>query len=303
MTHAQVIVNPAAGASSTRRKWLRIKELLRHNGLSFDYRYTEGTGHAIELAQAAARSGCEYLVAVGGDGTVNEVANGILSANGSGNVTLGIVNTGTGSDFSRSLGLPPHDYMRACSYLASQRRRLVDIGVVEYQSNSHRCQRYFVNAGGIGFDASVVETVEKVPKYFGGTVPYLVGVLRTLFTYKNKMVSLKIGGQVESGRILNVVVANGGYIGGGMHVAPGAELNDSLLDIVIIGNIGKLELLKAFPTVYNGTHIHHPKVRVKKAGSLAIESAERIQVYADGELLGEGPAKFWLKPAALRIVA
>lgn len=302
MKHAQIIINPAAGANSTRRKWLRIRELLKHIGLSYDFHYTEGVGHAIELASSAARSGCEYLVAVGGDGTVNEVANGILRANGSGHVALGIINTGTGSDFSRSIGIP-HDYVRACSFLTSQQRKTVDIGVVEYQSNGNRAQRYFINAGGVGFDASVVEQVEKLPKYFGGTIPYLVGVIRTLFTYRNKQVTLEVGSEIENGRILNVVVANGEYVGGGMHIAPEAELNDNLLDIVVVGDIGKFELLKAFPTVYKGTHIYHPKVRMKKAARLTIQSPEKMLVYADGELLGEGPATFWLKPSALNIVA
>jgi len=101
---------------------------------------------------------------------------------------------------------------------------------------------------------------------------------------------------------LNVVVANGRYVGGGMYVAPQAELNDSLLDAVIIGDVGKFELLKALPMVYKGTHINHPKVRVEKASHIIIESSERILVYADGELLGEGPASFWLMPAALSVV-
>ena len=301
LPHAQVIVNPAAGAYSTKRKWPRIRELLRRIGLSFDFQYTEGVGHAIELAKMAASRGCQYLVVVGGDGTVNEVANGVLCANEPKNVALGIVNTGTGSDFARSIGIP-RDYASACSFLTSQRRRIVDVGVVEYQSKGQTLQRFFVNAGGVGFDATVVEAVEKLPKYFGGTIPYLIGVMRTLFTYKNKSVVLRVGNEVERSRILNVVVANGSYLGGGMYIAPQAKLDDSLFDIVIVGDIGKFELLKALPTVYNGTHIHHPKVSMKKASRLSIESPERMLVYADGELLGEGPASFWLVPSALSIV-
>jgi len=301
MPHAMVIVNPVAGAYSTRRKWPRISRLLKHIGLFFDYKYTEGVGHAIELAQAAASDGYRHIVAIGGDGTVNEVANGILRSTGSGNTALSIISTGTGSDFVRSVGIP-RDYSSACSSLTSQRRLLIDIGVVEYQSKGQLLQRFFVNAAGIGFDAVVVEATERLPKYFGGTVPYLVGLLRSLFGYKNKLVSLSIGDRVETTRILNVVVANGGYCGGGMHIAPEARLNDGLLDVVIVGDIGKFELLKALPMVYKGTHITHPKVRMEKATHIAIESSERVLVYADGELLGEGPASFWLIPSALSIV-
>ena len=299
--HAKVIVNPVAGAYSTRRKWHIISRLLRRVGLSFDFQYTEGVGHAIELARAAASDGYRYLVAVGGDGTVNEVANGILYSTGATKTSLGIISTGTGSDFVRSVGIS-RDYSSACSSLTSSRRLSIDVGVVEYQSKGQTLRRFFVNAAGVGFDAAVVEETERLPKYFGGTIPYLAGLVRTLFSYKNKSVVLNIENEVESGRVLNVVVANGGYVGGGMHIAPQAELGDSLLDVVIIGDVGKFELLKALPTVYKGTHIDHPKVRMKKATHINIESPERMLVYADGELLGECPASFWLMPSALSIV-
>ncbi len=299
--YAKVIVNPVAGAYSTRRKWPRISKLLKHIGLSFDYEYTEGVGHAMELARVAISEGYPYLVAVGGDGTVNEVANGILSATGLQKTVLGVIGTGTGSDFIRSVGIP-RDFTTACSFLTSSRRLEIDVGVVEYQSGGKSRQRFFVNAAGIGFDATVVEKTERLPKYFGGTIPYVIGLLSTLFGYQNKLVTLDIGNRVEEARILSVVVANGCYFGGGMNMAPQAELRDNLFDVVIVGDMGKFELLKALPTVYNGTHISHPKVRVEKVAKIKVDSSERILVHADGELLGEGPATFWLKPAALSIV-
>ena len=299
--NAKIIVNPVAGAYSTRRKWRIISRLLERIGLSFDFQYTEGVGHALELARLAASDGYRYLVAVGGDGTVNEVANGILHSTGANRTSLGIISTGTGSDFVRSVGIP-RDYPSACSVLTSSRRLSIDVGVVEYQNKGQTMQRFFVNAAGVGFDAAVVEKTERSPKYLGGTIPYLAGLVRTLFGYKNTLVDVNIDNEVESGRVLNVVVANGGYVGGGMHIAPQAELGDSLLDVVIIGDIGKFELLKALPTVYKGTHINHPKVRMKKAAHIAIESPERMLVYADGELLGECPASFWLMPSALSLV-
>ena len=298
---AKVIVNPVAGAYSTRRKWPRISRLLRHVGLSFDYEYTEGIGHAIELARVAAGDGYRYLVAVGGDGTVNEVANGILHSTGASSTSLGVISTGTGGDFARSVGIPRH-YISACSCLISSRRLLIDIGVVEYRSKGQSLRRFFVNAAGIGFDAAAVEATERLPKYFGGTVPYVVGLLRTLLGYRNKSVVLRIGDKIEATRILSVVVSNGSYLGGGMHVAPEASLNDNLLDVVVIGDVGKFDLLKSLPMVYKGTHGKHPKVSIEKAANITVESSERALVHADGELLGEGPASFWLVPAALSIV-
>jgi len=299
--HAKVIVNPVAGANSTHRKWQHISGLLSHAGLSFDHEYTEGVGHAIELAKTAAGDGYRYVVAVGGDGTVNEVANGILHSTEASSMALGVISTGTGSDFARSVGIPRH-YVNACSSLASSQRKLIDVGVVEYQSRGQAVRRFFVNVAGIGFDAAAVETTERMPKYFGGTIPYLAGLIGTLFGYRNKSVVLRIGNRVEEARLLSVVVSNGNYFGGGMRVAPEASINDSLLDVVIIGDIGKFDLLKSLPMVYKGTHGNHPKVSMEKATEITVESPERILVHADGELLGEGPASFRLMPAALNIV-
>ena len=300
-SRVKVIVNPVAGAYSTRRKWPIISKILERIGLSFDFQYTEGTGHAIELARAAASDGYRYLVAVGGDGTVNEVANGILHSTSAAKTALGIISTGTGSDFIRSAGIP-RDYATACSTLTSSKRLSIDVGVVEYQSKGQTLQRFFVNAAGVGFDAAVVKETERLPKFFGGTIPYLAGLLRTLFVYKNKPVVVRVGDEVENYRVLNVAVANGGYLGGGMHIAPEAKLCDSLLDLAIVGDMGKFELLKALPTVYKGTHVNHPKFKMKKATHITIESPEPVLVYADGELLGECPASFWVVPAALSIV-
>jgi YegS/Rv2252/BmrU family lipid kinase len=297
----KVIVNPVAGANSTRRKWRLISKLLNRVGLSFDFEYTEGVGHAMELARLAASDGYRCLVAVGGDGTVNEVANGILHSTNPTTTALGVVSTGTGSDFIRSVGIS-RDYATACSALTGSKRLTIDVGVVEYRRGGQTLERFFVNAAGTGFDAAVVKETERLPKFFGGTVPYVAGLLRTLFVYKNKPVVVRAGGEVESGRVLNVVVANGGYLGGGMHIVPQAELGDSLLDVAIVGDMGKLELLKELPKVYKGTHVNHPKFKMKKADNITIESPEPMLVYADGEMLGELPASFRVMPAALNIV-
>lgn len=299
--HAKVIVNPAAGAYSTYRKWPRIKQLLTHIGLSFEYQHTEGIGHAIELAQEAVNNGYDFLVAVGGDGTVNEVANGIVSSSGSDRTSLGIVSTGTGSDFARSLHIP-RDYVRACPFLHSQRRLLIDVGFVEYYKDNRPQKRFFVNAAGVGFDAEVTEERLKLPRFFRGTLPYIYGLLKKLFGYSNKLVHLGIDGRKEERRILSVVVANGCYFGGGMKVAPLAELSDGLLDVLTVGDFGKFELLKAFPTIYKGTHISHPKIRMEKSTRVTISSEERLLVHADGEILGEGPVSFGLIPSALSVV-
>jgi diacylglycerol kinase (ATP) len=299
--HAKVIVNPAAGAHSTHRKWPSIRSLLKSTGLSFDYQFTEGKGHGIELAKAAADNGYRYLIAVGGDGTIHEVANGIMQTHSSKETSLGIVNTGTGSDLSRTIGISA-DYTKACSSITSPRRLIADIGVVEYGKDDQAIKRYFINSAGIGFDAETVAITQRLPKFLGGTLPYLTGLFCSFLGYRNKFVSLKIGDKKENIRVLTLVVANGKYFGGGMQIAPKAEVDDNLLDVVIIGNISKIGLLKALPSVYKGTHLTHPLVRLEKATSIKIESKKKFLVQADGEILGEGPASFHILSGALSLV-
>ena len=300
ITQAKVIVNPVAGANATYRKWPKISSLLHHIGLPFEFQYTEGVGHAIELAREAVNNGCRFLVAVGGDGTVHEVANGILLSKELNEATIGIISTGTGSDFIRSAGID-RDYIKACSSLTGTRRRLIDVGVVEYHKDGQGHRRFFINSSGVGFDAAVAETSNRLPKFLGGTIPYIIGLLKSLAGYKNKPVTISMGDKIESKRILSVVVANGRYFGGGMRVAPLADIDDGLLDVITVGDMGKLELLKAFPTIYKGTHIHHPKVEMEKTTQVRIESTEKFLVHADGEFLGEGPVSFELIPSALSI--
>jgi diacylglycerol kinase (ATP) len=300
-TRTKVIVNPAAGAHSTHRKWPSISSLLKKAGLKFDYQFTEGKGHGIELAKAAANNGYSYLVAVGGDGTIHEVANGIMQTQNAKNTSLGIVSTGTGSDLSRTIGIPT-DYTKACSSITSTKRLIVDMGLVEYTQNGQPKKRYFINSAGIGFDAETVAITQKLPKFLGGTLPYLTGLFASFLGYRNKAVTLIIGDNVQKTRILTLVVANGGYFGGGMHIAPEAKVDDNLLDVVVIGNISKIGLLKALPSVYKGTHLSHPLVKLEKATHIRIESKKKFLVQADGEILGEGPASFDILPAALSLV-
>ena len=302
-THAKIIVNPVAGANrATFRQWPHIQSLLREGGLSFDFQYTEGIGHASELAKLAASNGYRFLVAVGGDGTINEVANGLLDSANAGTTTMGIVSTGTGNDFIKSLGIPK-DYIKACKCVVGERRSLIDIGLVEFRQNGQKAKRYFINSAGVGFDAEVTEAGKGVPRFMGNTVPFVLSLLKTLPAYRNKDVRMTIDGREEKCRVLSVIVANGAYFGGGMHIAPEAELSDRRLDVLTLGDISKAELLQVFPRVYKGTHITHPKVRMEKAERVTIECDRRILLQGDGELLGEGPVTFQILPAALNVVA
>lgn len=300
MSYAKVIVNPAAGAGGTARKWPHILDLLKSLGLRFEYDLTEAPGHAIELARDAAEKGYEQVVSVGGDGTINEVVNGLYNAGNIGEVVLGIISTGTGGDYIRTIGLP-RSYPEMCRCLMNPRRLKVDLGVVEYMNGGDMVQRLFVNFAGLGFDAEIVRRTTQQFKSLGSTASYLMGLLTTLVFYQNREITLVIDGVAVEKKVCTVVMNNGKYGGGGMLTAPDADLTDGLLDVLIIGNLNKADLLWSLPRIYRGTHLTHPKVELHKAREIEIRTGAPLYLHADGELLGQVPARFRVLPAALNI--
>ncbi len=296
----KVIVNPLAGAGRTAKKWPQIMDLLKSIGLRFEYDLTEAPGHAIELAKSAARKGYELVVSVGGDGTINEIANGLYDAGNIRDVTLGIISTGAGADYIRTIGIHRH-YKEACQRLTNPRKLVVDLGVVEYVSNGQTARRLFVNFAGLGFDAEVVKATTQRFKALGSTPSYLMGLLTTFLFYETKQVSLILDGQPEERRVWTILMSNGKYGGGGMLAAPNADPADGLLDVVVIGDLSKLDLLKSLPRIYKGTHLSHPKVTVKRAREIDIRPRQQMSLQADGELLGQAPAHVYMLPAALNV--
>ena len=302
--YAKVIVNPVAGGFSVRNEWPRIMRQLCDVGLSFDHEFTEGIGHAIKIAGRAIDAGYQYLIAVGGDGTVNEVANGILCSTNSDNTILGIVSAGTACSFARSLSIA-QDYVGACSLLTGQGRALIDVGIVQCWSQGRPLKRFFVNVADAGFGATIVDAWKHLPNHFGQNIYYTLRTVegfRSIFTHQNKWIRLRVGNEVETIYGCAVVVANGQYMGNRMQIAPHAMLDDGLLDVVTVGDVGKTEILKIWPTLYSGSHIKHPKIREQKATTVTIESDKQLLVEADGDILGESPASFRVVPSALTIV-
>ncbi len=301
MAYMKVIVNPAAGAGKSAKKWPHIMALLKSLGLDFEHDVTEAPGHAIELARSAAEKGYEMVVSVGGDGTINEVVNGLYDANGLENVVMGIVNTGTGADYIRTFGIP-RKYKEGCQLLMSPNRRTVDLGVIEYTSNGHTEKRLFVNFAGLGFDAEVVKATTEKFKALGDMPSYLMGLLTTLFSYQNREISIVVDGEPGQRRICTIMLNNGRYGGGGMLPAPDADPGDGLFDVVIIDDMTKPDLLRSLPRIYRGTHLTHPKVTLMRAREVDVRPVQQMAVQADGELLGAAPACFSVLPAALTLV-
>jgi diacylglycerol kinase (ATP) len=300
--HAKVIVNPVAGAGRTRREWLRIMGLFKRSGLRFEHDITEAPGHAIELAREAAKNGYDTVISVGGDGTINEVVNGLYASGNISDIALGIISTGTGSDYIRTVGTPRR-YEDACRCLLDPQKRTVDLGVVEYTDKGKKAERLFVNFAGFGFDAEIVRRTTRQFKALGSLSAYLMGLLVTLITYRNKEISLKVDGEPLERRVCAVLMNNGKYGGGGMFAAPGADLADGWLDVLIIGDMSKPDLLRSLPRIYKGTHLTHPKVTMKKAKEIEVVCRSgRMQLQADGELLGEVPARFRVLRSALNVI-
>jgi len=275
--------------------------LFQGQGLRFEHDITEAPGHAIELARAAAADGYNMVISVGGDGTINEIVNGLYAAGNIQDAMLGIVSTGTGSDYIRTIGIPRR-CEEACRCFLEPKNLTVDLGVVEYASNGQRAERLFVNFAGMGFDAEIVRRTTQQFKALGSLPSYLAGLLVTLLAYRNKDISLTVDGETENRRVCTVVMNNGRYGGGGMLAAPDASINDGYFDVMIVGDLSKPDLLRSLPRIYKGTHLTHPKVTMKRAKEIEIRSAQPMQLQADGELPGQVPARFRILPSVLKVI-
>jgi YegS/Rv2252/BmrU family lipid kinase len=300
------IVNPVAGSGSAARLWPQVKSRLAEIGVTFDEAITNAPGHAVTLAAEGIAAGYDRLISVGGDGTLHEVANGIIAARGADGlaqeITLGIVPLGTGADFVRSLGTP-RSWQSACTHLTGDKTRIIDVGEMTFTGRDGAPQRrYFVNVAGLGFDGEVASRVNSsASKRLGGTIPYVTNLVLTLINYSNKDVVLHMDDQDTPGRMNSIVMANGGWFGGGMYIAPNARPDDGFFDLIIIGDVGKLELLQTLPRVYNGTHLTHPKVKAARVRSMQVTSQQEMWIQADGELIGRAPVTFTIRPQALRL--
>jgi len=216
------LVNPVAGRGRTIRVWKQLEGFFERTGLRYKAAFTRAPWHAAELAVNALERGFERLVVVGGDGTLHETVNG--TGPGPGHGHLGIIPTGTGSDFPRTLGIPLTP-LEAARVLLSGRVREVDLGKVN--------DRYFVNVAGVGFDAEVAAAVNREFKFLRGAPAYLAAVLKVLATYRNAPVTLDLDGQRHQGKILLAAVGNARYYGSGLRIVPEAQVDDGLFHLCV----------------------------------------------------------------------
>jgi len=277
----KVILNPAAGRGYGSKAEPLIQGYLQEAGLDFELARTRGLWDAAELAQRAAEDGFDLVVAAGGDGTSNEVVNGLLAAGEGVSAAMGVLPVGTGSDFANAVGVPP-DLREACLRLRDGQRRLVDVGLARLPGQA---PRYFANALGIGFEGVLTVEARKF-KHLRGMALYLPAVLKTTFvSFKVPTVTITVDGERLELPALMVCIANGPREGGGFFVAPGAQPDDGLFDICIARKVSKLGILGLLPHYMKGTHVGRDPIRMLRTTQIVVSSPDDLAAHMDGELL------------------
>jgi YegS/Rv2252/BmrU family lipid kinase len=252
---------------------------------------SEFPGH---LAQAAGDAGNSLLVVIGGDGTVNEVVNGAVKSG----AEIAVLPAGTGEDFGRTHGIPS-DFDSAVRVALGGRTRTIDLGRVEPEGGS---SRYFANVGSVGMSGAVAQRANAMTKRFGGRATFFYALTREFLAWQNTRVEVELeDGTRREGPMHDVIVANGHWHGGGMRLAPDAEQDDGLFDVVLIGDVNKLDFLTTAPKLYSGRYLSHPKVELLRAPAVTVSADAALPLEVDGEPIGTTPARFEIVPAALRL--
>ena len=247
-----------------------------------------------QLAQAASEKADSLLVVIGGDGTVNEVANGIAETD----AEIAVLPCGTGQDFGRTHGIPSK-FDDAVRVALGSETRTIDLGRVELGDGT---SRFFANVGSAGMSGSVARRANAMTKRFGGRATFFYALTREFLAWQNTRVVVELAdGSRREGPMHDVIVANGRYHGGGMQLAPEAQQDDGAFDVVTIGDVSKLDFVTTAPKLYSGRYLSHPKVELLRSPTVSIDSTEPLPLEVDGEPIGTTPARFKVVPAALRL--
>lgn len=304
-----IIVNPKSASGATRDRWSAMASDIRTHFGPFNVAFTKSRGDATDIAKRAIENGRKFIIACGGDGTINEVANGIIESDD--DAELGILPSGTGGDFRRTLNIP-HGLREAARALKTGTAKHIDVGRVKFHDhNGREISRYFLNVSSVGLAASIIERVKStnfanwlpVPS-LRGKASFAISTLQEVIGIEHSTIRVRIDdGDEHSLNTVNFCIANARYFGGGMLIAPDAKLDDGYFDIVSIGDLGTLKILFNAHTLYRGTHIELPEVKTRLAKRVEIRDANNagIHLETDGELPGRLPAVYEVVPKALRI--
>ncbi|MDX9999852.1 MAG: diacylglycerol kinase family lipid kinase [Polyangia bacterium] len=302
-----VVANPQSGGGALARRWGQVADQIRSAFGPFEHRFTEGPGHATQLAKAALLAGYDQVVALGGDGTIGQVAAGFMEGDRPINreAVLGVLPHGTGGDFRRTLRISK-DLRRSASALRGTKTAPLDLGRIRYTAHDGSpAEGYFVNIASFGMGGLVDRFVNESGKRLGGTLSFLASTVRAATMYRNASVELRLDGEEPfQMKVVNVAVANGQFFGGGMRVAPWARTDDGQLDVIAIGDFSPSEMLRFGYRIYLGTHLGHPKVRPGRGRHLEarpLREGAEILLDVDGEAPGRLPATFDVLPGALNL--
>ncbi len=286
-----LIVNLIAGQGRCKAVFPRVKAALERRHISFDLHYTNEPMEAVDVAKMGIEAGFTRIVAMGGDGTVNEVANGVLGSP----AALGVIPAGTGNDFVRTLGIPS-DPLEALKMLSEAGERMIDVGRVGED-------RFFVNGLGIGIDAQVARDVLGMERLRGAPA-YIYAAVKEVFRFGAFPVHLEGQGISEDLRCLSLGVANGKYCGGGFMLAPRASVDDGLIDVAAIGDFPRMERLLRLPQARAGKHLKLPQVRYVQVPRIRVSSDAKLIAHMDGEPYELPRAAFevGVVPKALRVL-
>lgn len=292
MAKTLVVLNPMAGHGIALKNFPQVEQALRDAGLEFDVAHTRAPYHAIEMAEQAPQKGYERVIAVGGDGIVHEVVNGLMRASNEGEtIALGIIPLGTGNDFIKSIppaltpGNTRDDWKLSIARVASSKTALVDVGkiTVDTPDTGVPHPQYFTNGTDVGFGARVAKAIRGIS--FTGMPGYLLAVMQVLADYNLPRIKLTFDdGQVIELNTTLTAVTNGRCFGSSFWLTPMADITDGEMNVIITKALGRVGILRIIPLLMNGTHLEHPAVSFKKAKRVIIESPEPMLMEADGEM-------------------
>jgi YegS/Rv2252/BmrU family lipid kinase len=296
-----IIINPVAGKGAGKQAWETIQGLLEKKGNHYSSYLTENYSGTLAYCKKQIREGARHFVIIGGDGTLNEVANAIMSQEwiDTRDFTLLVIPVGKGNDWCRTFNIP-FDALSAFEIIDKGNFMLQDVGKVSFYAGGEKQSRYFVNVAGMGFDAFVANRINQ-QKSKGSAITYLWNLLISLFNYKSTTIDLTCDGKKNSSLVFSMSIGICKYNGGGMMQLPNAIPNDGIFDLTIIKDMKKFELIRNIKRLYDGSLIEHPKVDALRAKKITLASKPPIQIELDGEICGESPVEFEILPRCLQV--
>jgi len=298
-----VIINPVSGGKYAPKLWNKMLPHMETTGISFQVAFTEYIDHAGIIVKQAVADGFQHFMIIGGDGTANDVINGIFNSTGQPeNFVVAMIPAGTGNDWVRTIG-EYKNIMEIPEKLQSGNTFLQDVGLVTFQKENATRTRYFINIAGLGFEGQVAKKLYEKDGLLKGTkLQYQLAILQSLFVYKHTRLTLTVDGVTQSQTGLSIAAGICKYNGGGLKQLPNAIIDDGLLDMTVIGSMTKLQMVMNLPKLRNGSHVKLKSVNTFRGKTITINSEPPIYLDADGEFLGTTPVTISLIPKAIQVL-